>query len=253
MIHFLSESIADGVVDRSFALPSPTVGEDVPGVLWTPHSPGPHPLVLTGHGGSLHKRQPALEARARRFVAEHGFAVAAIDAPGHGERQRSDSDAELVAAIGRARRAGEPMDRIIAELNQSLAERAVPEWRAVLDALLELPDIDPGAVGYTGMTLGAAIGYHLLAADSRIDAAVLGGYLVWDELLAAARRITVPVTVVVAWDDHEIPHEGGVALFEELGSSVRTLHANPGSHRRIPTSESDESAAFLARHLRTAP
>lgn len=249
MIRLTSESIADGIVDRGFAVPSPTVGDDVAGVLWTPASPGPHPLALTGHGGSLHKRQPALEARARRLAAEHGFAVAAIDAPGHGERERSAADAEHVAAIGRARRVGEPMGAIIAELNQSIAERAVPEWRAVLNELLELPEIDPGAVGYTGMTLGSAIGFQLLAEEPRIDAAVLGGYLVWDELLAAARRITVPVTVVVAWDDPEIPREGGFALFEALGSSVKTLHANPGSHRRIPAAESEESAQFLGRHL----
>ena len=251
MIQFTSESTADGIADRGFTLPSPTVGDDVPGVLWTPDSPGPHPLVLTGHGGSLHKRQPALEARARRFAGEFGFAVAAIDAPGHGERERSAADAEHVAEIGRARRAGDSMDAVIAELNQSIAERAVPEWRAALDGLLELPDIDPGAVGYTGMTLGSAIGFPLLAEESRIDAAVLGGYIVWDELLAAARRVTVPVMVVVAWDDEEIPRDGGFALFEALGSSVKTLHANPGSHRRIPASESEESAQFLVRHLRT--
>ena len=127
----------------------------------------------------------------------------------------------------------------------------MPEWRAVLDGLLELPGIDPGAVGYTGMTLGSAIGFHLLAEEPRIDAAVLGGYVVWDELLAAARRVTVPVTVVVAWDDPEIPRDGGVALFEALGSTVKALHANPGSHRHIPAVESEESARFLARHLRT--
>ncbi|MFC9859972.1 MULTISPECIES: hypothetical protein [unclassified Streptomyces] len=34
-------------------------------------------------------RLPRLVARARHYAAQYGFAVAAIDAPGHGDRPRS--------------------------------------------------------------------------------------------------------------------------------------------------------------------
>ena len=49
------------------------------------------PLILSGHNGGLHKREPRLVARARHMAAQYGFAVAAIDAPGSGERPRSES------------------------------------------------------------------------------------------------------------------------------------------------------------------
>ena len=85
-MRFTSEQrLDDGVLEREF-----TLGE-IPGVLWTPGS-APAPLILSGHNGGLHKRLPRLVARARHYAAEYGFAAAAIDAPGHGDRPRSAAD-----------------------------------------------------------------------------------------------------------------------------------------------------------------
>ncbi len=50
-----------------------------------------------GHGGGQHKKAPGILARAGRFVAEGGFAVAAIDVPNHGERQKSTESDRLAA------------------------------------------------------------------------------------------------------------------------------------------------------------
>ena len=45
-------------------------------MLWTPEgAAGTRPLILMGHGGGQHKKAPDVVARARRFVAECGFAV----------------------------------------------------------------------------------------------------------------------------------------------------------------------------------
>ena len=50
-----------------------------------------------------------------------------------------------------ARAAGEPVGPIVVRYNAHLAERAVPEWQATLDALQELPEIGAeGPVGYFG-------------------------------------------------------------------------------------------------------
>ncbi len=77
----ISETSPDGVTEQLF-----TIGE-IPGVLCTPqHAAGPCPLILMGHGGGQHKKALGIPARAGRFVAEGGFAVAAIDAPNHGDR-----------------------------------------------------------------------------------------------------------------------------------------------------------------------
>jgi hypothetical protein len=50
-----------------------------------------------------------------------------------------------------------------------LAERAVPEWQATLDALQELPEIGAeGPAGYFGLNMGTAIGVPLTAIEPRI-------------------------------------------------------------------------------------
>jgi pimeloyl-ACP methyl ester carboxylesterase len=240
---FTAETSSDGVVDRSF-----TVG-DVPGVLWSPASAAPGaPLLLMGHGGGLHKRAPGLAARARQAVARDGFHVAAIDAPGHGERARSHQDQQWVDAMVRAREDGEPLAPIIAPFNGSLAERAVPEWRATIDALQSLPEIGAdAAIGYSGMTLASAIGIPLAVAEPRIRAAIFGGVFVYDALLESARRLTIPMEFLLPWDDDEIDRESGVALFDAFGSEEKTLLAFPGSHFRVPAERLD--TRFFTRLL----
>ena len=80
-----SQTSSDGVTEQSF-----TLGE-IPGVLLTPEdATGPRPLILMGHGGGQHKKAPGILAGAHRFVAEGGFAVAAIDAPDHGDRPKDE-------------------------------------------------------------------------------------------------------------------------------------------------------------------
>jgi pimeloyl-ACP methyl ester carboxylesterase len=243
--HFSARTSADGVVEREFA-----VGE-VPGVLWSPASSAQRaPLVLMAHSGGLSKRSPGITARARHYVGEYGFHVAAIDAPGHGDRPRNRQDRHWVAALIKAREDKEPIGPIIAEYNGSLAQRAVPEWQATLDALQALPEIGPEApVGFGGMTLGTATGLMLMAAEPRIAAASLGGVFVYDALLEAATKVTAPIELLLPWDDEEIPRQPGLELFDRIGSTSKMLHAHPGRHNQVPRSEVDSSARFFLRHL----
>src|SRR4051812_6427978 len=82
---FTSETVVDGVVERAFELS--VQGERVPGVVWTALGASRDlPVVLMGHGASQHKRAPAVVGCARSFVTTLEIAVAAIDAPGHGDR-----------------------------------------------------------------------------------------------------------------------------------------------------------------------
>jgi hypothetical protein len=89
----------------------------------------------------------------------------------------------------------------------------------------------------------------LVAAEPRIRAAVFGGAVLSDALLAAARRITAAVHYLLPWDDHELDREAGLELFDAFGSEHKTLHAFPGHHREVPDFEVDDSARFLLRHL----
>jgi hypothetical protein len=234
------QHLDDAVLEREF-----TLGE-IPGVLWTPRS-APAPLILIGHNGGLHRRLPRLVARARHYAAEYGFAAAAIDAPGHGDRPRSAADDQARTELRRATEAGEPVDEILDAFIVPLVEKVVPEWRATLDALLSLPEIG-GPVGYEGMT---AVGIRLAVVEPRISAAVFFGQgFVPDALRETARQVTVPLQFLLQWDDEGMERQPILDLFDAFGAGEKTLHANMGGHAGTPWFEVDDAARFFARHLK---
>jgi hypothetical protein len=248
-MHFTSETSSNGVIERNFIL------DGLTGVLWSPSSgPVGSPLLLAGHSGGMHKKAPGLVASALHSVTTYGFTVAAIDAPGHGDRPRNVQDQRWADAIHQARAAGERIAPIVIDYNMSLAERAVPEWQATLDALQALPEIGVEApIGYGGMTLGVVAGVMLSAVESRIAAVSFGGVFVCEALIEAARKITVPVEFQIPWDEEEFERASGIALFDAFGSKQKTLHAYSGRYHPVPEYERDSSARFFARHLgRTA-
>jgi dienelactone hydrolase len=243
-MRFSAETTTDGVTERPF-----TVG-DVPGVVWAPAgAAGPRPLVLLGHGGGAHKTAPPIVSRARRYVTGHGFAVAAIDAPGWGGRPVPAEYEPFNAEIEELSAAGKSLGDVFARRGVVVAKLAIPEWQATIDALTGLDWIGAGApIGYWGVSLGSAIGVPLVAAEPRIRAAVLG--LMGHETLAEpAAGITVPVEFELQWDDELVPRDSGLALFDAIGSAEKTLHANPGGHMNVPMFEVDSSERFFARHL----
>jgi alpha-beta hydrolase superfamily lysophospholipase len=246
-VHFTAETSSNGVVERDFI-----VGE-IPGVLWSPASGSDRaPLVLMGHGGGLHKKTPALAARAHDTVTTFGFTVVAIDAPGHGDRPRTAEDERARTDLRQAMAAGEAdrVKSISVRYGAALAERAVPEWQATLDALQKLPEIGTEApIGYGGgISLGTAIGIPLTAIEPRITAAIFGGgFVVHQAVIEAARRITVPVQFLLPWDDEHVDRRSALALFDTFASKEKTLHANPGDHRNMRWIGVDNE--FLARHL----
>jgi dienelactone hydrolase len=242
-MRFIGETSADGVTEQLFAL-----GE-IPGVLWTPDdAPGARPLILMGHGGGQHKKAPGIAARAHRFAAEGGFAVAAVDAPNHGDRPK-DEEFVRVASENRARMAsGEDTAALVAALHDLLAGQAVAEWQAVITSVQALDRVGAGPVGYWGMSLGCGLGVPLLAAEPRVRAAVLG-LLGVHGLAETAARVTAPVQFLLQWDDDRVPRDQGLALFDALASAEKTLHANPGRHGEIPGFETDSALRFFVRHL----
>ncbi|QAY69471.1 dienelactone hydrolase family protein [Xylanimonas protaetiae] len=247
-MRILSETVADGVREQLFA-----VG-DIPGALWTPDGgDGPRPLVLIGHGGGQHKKGWEVVSRAIPYVRSSGYAVAAIDAPGTGDRPEHPEIRRLVALLDERRAADEPAGQAWPDLCETVAAELVPDWRTVLDALQRLDVVGAhGPVGYYGLSQGGEMGIRLVAQEPRITAAVLG--LVASPWLAeAAARITVPVEFVVQWDDTGEPRDGALRLYDALGSAEKTLHANPGSHFRVPMFEIDSSVRFFARHLGVVP
>jgi pimeloyl-ACP methyl ester carboxylesterase len=249
---FTSQTSDHGVAQRFFVLDHPDraehPGAPIPGVLWTPDgASGPRPLVLVGHGGGQSKTFPGVLARARLLVGERGFAVAAIDAPGHGERTPTAEHERLLTPFRAAMAAGDPVGPLVADINAAMARWTVPEWKATLDALQELDHVGVGPVGYWGVSMGAAIGIPLAAVEPRITACVFG--LADAALTVAASRVAVPLQFLMQWDDELVPRDEALALFDAFASTEKTLHANPGLHGQLPRFEADSAVRFFARHL----
>ncbi|MCG8914568.1 alpha/beta hydrolase [Actinokineospora sp. PR83] len=243
-MRFTSEQrFDDGVLERGF-----TLGE-VPGILWTPEpASAPAPLILLGHPGGLDGMYPRLVDRARHAAAE-GFAAATIELPGSGDRPRSAAAEEARADLRRAVQAGEPVpDEVVDRLVLPLVDEAVPEWRAALDALLPLPGIG-GPVGFSGGVI--SIGVRLAVEEPRISAALLfAGSYVPRAVVEEARRVTIPLLVLLQWDDEGNDRQMALDLFDAFGSGEKTLHANTGGHTGVPRFEGDDGNRFFLRHLR---
>ncbi|WND32971.1 alpha/beta hydrolase [Streptomyces sp. BB1-1-1] len=245
-MHFTCEQRHDdGVLERAFTL------DEIPDILWTPASASATaavPLILLGHPPlGLARMYPRLAARARHAAAD-GFASATIELPGSGDRPRWAAAEKARADLRRTLEAGEPVgDEIVDALVLPLVERSVPEWRAALDALLTLPEIG-GPVGYSGGII--SIGVRLALVEPRISAAVLfAGSYVPRAILQEARQVTVPLHVLLQWDDEANDRQSVLDLFDAFGSKEKTLHANMGGHTGVPQHAGDAAARFLTRHL----
>ena len=233
-VHWLEEDTADGVPRREFDVHAH--GRVVSGAWWR-GEPG-RPLVCFGHGASGDRHQTPIPSMARRMARDHGFHALSIDGPVHGRRQRGPGGREAFAEEWR--RDGTEADM-------------VEDWRAALDAIL--PEAGDGPVGYWGLSMGTVYGAPLVAAEPRIEVAVLGlmGFIgpasFQAVLTEAAGRIACPILFVQQLEDEIVPRDAALALFDALASGDKRLHANPGLHPQVPVEEIDAGLAFLAHYL----
>lgn len=246
-MHFTSEHHLDeGITEREFAF------GDISGILWTPpaaSASSPVPLILMGQPGGIGmlRMYPRLVARARSAAAQ-GFATVSIELPGAGDRPPPPGAEQARASLRRAISAGErPAENIIDRLILPLVDQAVPEWQSTLDEVLALPEVGE-RVGFSGGVI--AIGTRLAAIDPRIAAAGLfAGSYVPRLTMEEARRITIPLHVLLQWDDEGNDRGMALDLFDAFGSTEKTLYANMGGHTGVPKFAGDDAARFFARHL----
>lgn len=244
-MHTTSEQRIDGgVLEHEFVV------DHVPGILWMPDAgstPTPVPLILLGHPGGTRKMYPRLVARARH-AAGQGFATATLELPGKGERPSIGGAEAARADLRQAIVAGKkPSADLVDRLVLPLVTQAVPEWQTVLDAVLGLPEIG-GPVGFSGGVI--AIGVRLAVVEPRIVAASLfAGSLIPHATLEDARQVTIPLHVLLQWDDEGNHRQAALDLFDAFGSQEKTLLANMGGHAGVPSFAGEEVARFFARHL----
>jgi dienelactone hydrolase len=221
-------------------------GHIIPGVLWYPaRASGRRPLVLMGHGGSAHKRSERLVMLGRMFAGDYGWYAAAIDGPAHGER------GPVTAATDPAYRQMWQRPEIVQDM--------IDDWKATLDALSTLEQIDGVRVGYWGVSMGTMFGLPYVASDARVRTAVLGKAGMTGSSVrrsgidthfkAFSPKVTVPVLFVMQWDDERFDRQGQLELFDQLGSPDKRLLAYPGQHADNGPEAFEVQAAFLKRYL----
>ncbi|MDR5699148.1 alpha/beta hydrolase [Agromyces aerolatus] len=249
-MHFTSaHRIDDGVTEREFTL------GDFTGILWLPpaaSSSSPAPLILMGQPGGIGMRRmyPRLKARALSAAA-HGCAAVCIELPGTGDRPPLPGAEHAHADLVRAISAGErPADGVIDRLILPLVDQAVPELTMTLDEVLDLPEISE-RVGFSGGVI--AIGTRLATVEPRIVAAGLfAGSYVPRTTMEDARQVTIPLHVLLQWDDEGNDRQMALDLFDAYGSAEKTLYANMGGHTGVPPFAGEDAARFFTRHLGVA-
>lgn len=235
---------SDGVLERRFVVDGKN--GSIPGVTWWPKQTlASAPLVLVGHGGTMHKTSPQLREVGRSLVAG-GVVVAAIDGPVHGERRPNGADPDDHSGVWADYSALLEKDG-----GDAVAAGMVADWRAAIDGLSDVPELHGRSVGYWGMSMGGRFGVPLVASDSRIEAAVLGmvGTNAAPSIADEAARIRCPVLFVLDSEDHLFPLDLGLALFLAVGSVDKRLHVFPGPHGSMPADEPSVMLAFLLDRL----
>ena len=232
----------DGVTRREFNLD--VAGRKVPVALWTPaNAKGKLPLLLAGHGGSGHKTSQLILDFALPLARAEGCAVAAIDGPVHGARRAVFADGlpvrdEFLALW----RAGGSVDPTVAD------------WRATIDALCTLPEVDANAIGWYGVSMGTAYGLPLIAAEPRIRAAVLGmwglSYPNSERLGEDAPRVQCPLLFQQKWGDEIFTRESQIELFDKLGAQDKRLTVYMGGHKNPEGEQLEDIFDFLLKRLR---
>jgi cephalosporin-C deacetylase-like acetyl esterase len=215
----------------------------IPAALWLPlEGDRPYPLVMVGHGGSGHKTSNLVLDIVNELVEPLKIAVLAIDGPVHGARRVDSKDGAAVRQEFRDlwSRGGE-------------VDSMVEDWRAALDDVCSRPDIDSEKIAWYGISMGTAYGVPVIAADSRIGAAVLG---MWGTCLKPSERleqdainIHIPVLFQTKLEDEIFTEEGQNTLFNLLKSSQKRIVKYPGGHTDPKGAQLKEAVEFLQTYL----
>jgi dipeptidyl aminopeptidase/acylaminoacyl peptidase len=174
-VQTLSREARDGYVLERFQFDN-GAGAIVPGVLLLPAgSAGRVPGILYchWHGGEYDKGKVELFERAHTpeepgpALARRGYAVLAIDAYCFGERHGRGPGSDERGSAGEL-----TASKYHLWLGRTLWGMILRDDLMALDYLAARPEVDPGRLGVTGISMGATRTWWLMALDERLRAGV---------------------------------------------------------------------------------
>ena len=240
-------------------------GLDLYGLLFVPHGPGAHPLVISQHGGL---GTPELTAG---FFGSANYSDMTRRVLRRGAVVYAPQLFRWDVKFGPQPDVVE-LDRQMKQLGGSIAAFELTCLARGLDHLLTRPEVDPERVGMVGLSYGGFFALYAAAADPRIGVTLSScffndrrryGSRDWGFFNAANTFFDAEVAglvcprhlyLEVAQNDELLdvasarPEAEKVAgLYERLGISERFVyHEHPGKHEFDP---SDEGIDFLCRNL----
>lgn len=198
-------------------------GRWITGVMVSPRTPGPHPLLVYNHGGVMQWGRITL-ADVLEFnrLAERGYVVVASAYSGEGGSE------------------GEP----------DMGGGDVADVLALMDAVAAFPEVDASRIGMWGFSRGGLVTYGVLARTSRLRAAaIVGGPT---DLLQAPRRAEFDAFVYPhAIRDYGRDKDAVLAALspilwpERLAASTPLLILHGGDDPRVEPSDSLRMASAL--------
>lgn len=223
----------------------------VPVYLAVPKSASrPVPVVILLHGMPGHKEfwfddesflRGGLVTTA---LIERGFAVAAPDAPMHGEREAFNDYRNPLAIWSNYT---ETLDGY-----RLLMQRATIETRRLVDYLEGHEELDASRIGVLGYSMGGQIAVYTAAADSRIQVTVscvpgatsppLFGPIEF------APRLTKPFLLLHGNEDIYTPVDQVQALYDAVGSSTKDVEIYDTGHR-LPPEYADRAGDWFEDHF----
>jgi uncharacterized protein len=208
--------------------------------LWLPRSPAPPPGgVVTLHGAGSCKENHHDFARAALGA---GLAAIAFDQRGHGDSEgpmdgRAIEDVVAMAALLRARLGADPPAPI------ALRGSSMGGYLALVSAAAV------GAAAVVAICPASGEGLRRGLADGRFtfeaDPPTLDGFLVEHDVAAAAGELEVPVLLLHAEGDEQVPVEHSRALAALLRSPRSRLITLPGGHHQSIQHDAEMQAVSL--------
>ncbi len=232
----------------------------VPAYLQIPPAlPSPGPCVLLLHGWSGSKESWYRDGGyisggdVRKALLSAGYAVVALDAQCHGDRIAQNDFAPVNHYIDP--RQEQPRRGYFTQ--REIYVQTVIDYRRAIDYLATRNEIDRDRLAVVGYSMGATQGVLLLAAEPRLQAAVLCALPAdaskWS-LIAPQNYLGQiderPVLMCMGRTDSMCPEAQARELFALLDQRTHRLLFFDSGHK-LPTDYVDPAVAWINQHVKT--